>query len=142
MQIQPNVGCAFMCACVCVCMCVCVCARPSVSLSVIIAAPLTRFSHTMGRMTIKSTRSVLGHSLVHSLIHSHPTLIRSFRTVRFACALRCVHFFVRSLAHSLAPELMGKGFLSVNRMRHFQAVSTHCAPRVCVCMCVYVCVCV
>ena len=69
--------------------------------SVTIAVPLTRFNHTMGRMTIKSTRSVLGHSLVRSLIPSHPTLIRSLRTVCFACALRCAHSFVRSLNHIL-----------------------------------------
>jgi len=53
---------------------------------------------TMGRMTMKSTRRVLGHSLLRSLI-------RSLRTARLARALRCAHScahsFARSLTHSL-----------------------------------------
>ena len=56
-------------------------------------------------MTMKSTHKVLGHSLVRSLVHSHCTFIHFLRTARFARALCCAHSFVRSLAHSLAPEL-------------------------------------
>ena len=74
------------------CLCVCVCAR--VSLAVVIAAQLTRFGRTMGRMTMKSTHIVLGHSLVRSLVHSH-------RTARFTRAFRCAHSFVRSFARPL-----------------------------------------
>ena len=111
--------CFYECKCVCVCVCACVCvrvhvcARASVSLFVVIAAPLTHFCHTMGRMTMKSTCSVLSHArpLAHALaLNTHLMIC----TVCFACALRCAHFFVCSLAHSLAPKLMGKGFLSVN----------------------------
>ena len=39
----------------------------------------------------KSTRRVLGHSLVRSLVRSHRSLIRLLRTGRFARALRCAH---------------------------------------------------
>ena len=50
---------------------------------------------------MKSTRKVLGHSLLHSLVRSHRSLIRLLRTARFARALRCAHSFSRSLTHSL-----------------------------------------
>ena len=46
---------------------------------------------TVGQNCMKSTRRVLGHSLVRSLIRSHRSLIRLLRTTRFA----------RSLTHSL-----------------------------------------
>ena len=52
---------------------------------------------TVGRMTKKSTRRVLGHSLLCSLIRPHRSLIRLLRTAR---ALRCAHSFSRSLTHS------------------------------------------
>ena len=70
---------------------------------------------------------VLGHSLVRSLIRPHRSLICLLRTARFAHALHCAHSFVRSLARSLAPELMGKSFLFMNWMRRFHAVLTHSA---------------
>ena len=53
---------------------------------------------------MKSTRRVLGHLLVHSLI--------------------------RSLAHSPASKLMGKRFMSLRWMRRFHTVSTHSAAAV------------
>ena len=56
---------------------------------------------TMGRMTLKSTRRVLGHSLLRSLVRSHRSLIRLLRTARFARALRCAHSFACSLTRSL-----------------------------------------
>merc|ERR1711951_261612 len=56
---------------------------------------------TVGPMTMKSTRRVLGHSLLRSLVRSHRSLIRLLRTARFARALRCAHLFARSLTHSL-----------------------------------------
>ena len=59
------------------------------------------FERTLGRMTMKSTRRVLGHSLVRSLVRSHRSLIRLLRTARFARALRCAHSLARSLTHSL-----------------------------------------
>ena len=57
---------------------------------------------TVGRNCIKSTRRVLGHSLLCSVFCSHRSLIRLIRTARFARALRCapLRSFVHSLAHS------------------------------------------
>ena len=80
------------------------------------------------------THRILDHSLIRSLVHSHRTFIHFLRTARFAPALRCAHSFICSLAHSLAPELMEKRFLSMNKMRRFPAVSTHYGLRVCACM--------
>ena len=54
---------------------------------------------TVGRMSMKSTRKVLGHSLLRSIVRSHRSLIRLLRTARLARALPCTHLFVRSLAH-------------------------------------------
>ena len=55
---------------------------------------------TVGK-TMKSTRRVLGHSLLRSLVRSHRSLIRLPRTARFARALRYAHSLARSLTHSL-----------------------------------------
>ena len=49
-------------------------------------------------MIQESTRRVLGHSLVHSLVHSHRTLVRLLRSARFARALRCAQLFAPSLS--------------------------------------------
>ena len=57
---------------------------------------------------MKSTRRVLGHSLLRLLFRLHHSLIRLLRTARFARALRCAHSFVRSLTR-------------------FHAVTAHCA---------------
>ena len=64
----------------------------------------------MGRMTMKSTRRVLVHSLLRIVIRSHRLLIRLLRTARFARALRCAYSFARSLTHSLRG-LWEKGFV-------------------------------
>ena len=64
---------------------------------------------TLGRMTMKSTRKVQGHSLVRSLVHSQCLLMRLLRNARFARALRLAHLFARSPA----PERMRKK-LSMN----------------------------
>ena len=61
-----------------------------------------RHPRPLGRMTIKSTRRVLGHSLLRSLVRSHRSLIRLIRTARFARALRCSHSFALLLTHSVA----------------------------------------
>ena len=74
-------------------------------------------------MTMKSTHRVLGHSLVCSLVHSHRTLICFLHTACFACALRCAHSFVRSLARSRAHGIVS--FL----MSHFQTVLNHSASH-------------
>ena len=57
---------------------------------------------TVGRMTMKSTRRVIGHSILRSLVRSHRSLSRLLRTARFARALRCAHSFAHSLTHSWA----------------------------------------
>ena len=67
---------------------------------------------------MKSTRRILGHSLVHLLVRLHRSLIRSLRTARFARALRCAHSFACSLTPSL-PSSWESGifffyFLSTN----------------------------
>ena len=87
-----------VCACACAYVCACV------SLSVVIAARLTRFGRTMGRMHYDSESLKFGkfgsnEPLTHPLTHL-------LRTARFArTPLRS---FVRSLAHSLDPELVGQ----------------------------------
>ena len=46
------------------------------------------------------------------------------------CSLRSrgpLRSFVRPLAHSLAPELIGKWFISMNRMHQFNDISNHSA---------------
>ena len=53
----------------------------------------------MGKMTMKSTRRVLGHSLVRSLVRSHRSLIRFLRIACFTRALCCAHSLARSRAH-------------------------------------------
>ena len=60
--------------------------------------------------------------LSRSLIRSHRSLIHSLPTACLARALRCAHFFARSLT----PNLMGKRPLSMEWTRWFHTVSTHC----------------
>ena len=45
------------------------------------------------------------------------------------CSRAPLRSFARSLVHSLAPELMGQKFLSLNWTRRFHSVSSHCAMR-------------
>ena len=72
------------------------------------------------------SRRVPGHSLVRPLVRSHRSLIRMLRTARLAHALRCAHSCAHYFTYS-APELMGNGFISIDRMRRYHAVSTHSA---------------
>ena len=60
---------------------------------------------TVGWGNMKSTRRVLGHSLVRSLVCSHCSLICLLSIACFTCALRCAHLLARSAAliHSLDP---------------------------------------
>ena len=74
-------------------------------------------------MSMNSTRWVLSHSLVQSLICSHLSLIRLTCTAHFARALRCAHSFARLLAHSL-PSSWERG-LSLKWMRRFHTIATH-----------------
>ena len=82
---------------------------------------------TIGIMTMKSTCRVLGHSLIRSFPRLHRKLICLLCTACCARALRCARSCARSLAHSLALELMGKSFMSMNWMRRFHTIATHCA---------------
>ena len=96
-----------MCVSVCVCVFMCAC----VWLSLIFAAPLTRFGRTMGRMQCDSEplrigALVMSHSLIRSLVRSHRALIRLLHTARFARAP--LRSFARLLAQSLAPALVGQ----------------------------------
>ena len=45
---------------------------------------------------------VLGHSLLHSLVHFHHSLIRLLHPARFARMLCCAHLFARSLTYAQA----------------------------------------
>ena len=60
---------------------------------------------------MKSTRRVLGHSLVRSLVRSHCPLICSLCTAHFARTLRCAHLFVRSLTRLLPSSWERGGYL-------------------------------
>ena len=65
---------------------------------------------TVGRMTMKSTRGVMGHSLLRLLVSLAPLT----HSLAPHCSLRSrapLRSFVCSLAYSLTPELMGKRFL-------------------------------
>ena len=57
--------------------------------------------HTVVSNDMKSTRRVLGYSLLRSLVRLHRSLIRLLRTARFARALRCAHLIASSLIPSL-----------------------------------------
>ena len=76
--------------------------------------PLLEFRYgnsqpTVGWMPVKSTRRVLGHSLVRTLDHSHSSRIRLLRTACFSRALRCTQAFAHLLARSLMrPRAQGK----------------------------------
>ena len=52
---------------------------------------------TVGRKSMKSTRGLLGHSLLRSLVRSHRTLVHLLCTPRYTRALRWAHSFARSL---------------------------------------------
>ena len=66
---------------------------------------------TVGRMTMKSTHRILGHSLLCSLV-------RLLRTACYARAVRCAHSFARSLTHSLRSS-WERGFCPLNECFDF-----------------------
>ena len=74
-------------------------------------------------MTMKSMRRVLGHSLILSFICSYRALIRLLRSAPSARAP--LRSFVNLFAHSFAPEIIGKSFISMNWMLRFHTISTH-----------------
>ena len=86
------------------CVCVCVCVRACVSLSVVIAAPLTRFGRRMGRMhsdsePLKISTLSMSHLLIRSLVCSRHSLACSAQLAFLAP--HCVRSLVGSLARSL-----------------------------------------
>ena len=70
---------------------------------------------TMGRITMKSTRRILSHSLVRPLSRSHRSLSRLPRAARFARALSCAHSFVRSLTQ-LLPSAWERGLQPISSL--------------------------
>ena len=72
--------------------------------------------YTMGRMTMKSVRRVLGHLLLRSLLRSHRSPIRSLRTARFT--LRCAH----SLANLPTNSLQSSWERGSEQTRRFQII--------------------
>ena len=80
---------------------------------------------TVSRMIKEKTRRVLGHSLISSFVRSQLTLLHLLHIVTWLTRFAAL---IRSLAHLLAPKLMGKGFLSIKWTRRFHIVLTHCSP--------------
>ena len=69
----------------------------------------TCLQSTVGKMTMKLTRRVLGHLLICSLVCSRRYLICLLSIARFARALCCAYLFARSLTH-LVPSSWESGF--------------------------------
>ena len=90
---------------------------------------------TLGRNGMKSTRTVVGHSLA-PLTH----LLAHYCLLPPRAPLRS---FIRSLDHLLAPALMKKKFMSMNWMRQVQpTVHSYLVNFGRVRVCVYECLCV
>ena len=68
--------------------------------------------------SMKSTRRILGHLLLRSVVLSHRSLIRWHRSACFSRALCCAHSFARSLTHSLRSSRK-RGFCSWNECFDF-----------------------
>ena len=117
----------YVCACACVCMCVRVFLSECFSLSLVIAALLTRFGRTMGRMhcdsePLKIGTLVMSHSLIRSLVRLHRSLTRLLHTARFILLASLARCYVRSLARSLSfPSSWDNGIFLSN----FQCVLNH-----------------
>ena len=82
---------------------------------------------TLGRMTMKLTRRVLETVCLpaRSLARSLAPLAHSLRSALLLSALRApLRSFFRLFAQSLALDLNGMLFKSVNSMRRFQIIST------------------
>ena len=92
------------CGCGCVCVCACV------LLFFVIAAPLIRFGRTMGRMTMKSTHTVLGHSLLCSYSLAPHTHLLSPHCSLCLRAPQFVQPLTRSTTHS-HPSSWERGFV-------------------------------
>ena len=136
MQFQTTVGraCMYVCVNECKCVCVWVCVRACMC---VMAAPLTHFGHTMGRMTMKSTCSVLSHArpLARALaLNTHLLALHCSLRLRpplrsFFCLLACP--FPRSQAH-------GKGVfvceLNASMTSNFNPLW---AARLCVYVCAF-----
>ena len=81
----------------------------------------SKHCRTVGRMTMKSTRRVLGHSLLRSLVRSHRSSIHLLLTARFVLPATLIHSFVRSLAH-FAAQGKETSFQSTVRLRHLNVL--------------------
>ena len=88
-------------------------------------SPLT--DHTVRRLIKEKTRRVLD-PLIDALStgpFAHP-LVRSLAPPCLLRSLAPLHSFICWLAHSRAPELMGKRFLSTIQTRRFHTICTPC----------------
>ena len=108
---RPRVFVMCMCVCVCVCervcMCVCVCVCFAIRCH---CGSANSFWPHNGQNALSEPHKidtlVMSHSLIRSPVRSHRSLTRSLGTACFARAPQ--RSFARSLAHSLAPELVGQ----------------------------------
>ena len=108
--------------------------------SVVIAASLkSRFGRTLGRIFIKSTQRVLGHSLLRAYSLAPHTLLL-FHTACIARALHCAHLFAhpptRTRAHGKKVFVHE---LNASISCSFNPLWATCLSE-CVCVCVCVCV--
>ena len=76
-------------------------------------------------MIKKKTRRALDHLLNRSFVHLLAWLTHLPHCWLYSCTPLCS--FPRTLAHWLAPELMGKRFLSMKWTRWFHTFLTRCA---------------
>ena len=61
----------------------------------------------------KIQAAVLGHSLVRSLVHSHPSLIRLLQTARSSALTRSLAHSLRSLPRSWESKLLDGYFVCI-----------------------------
>ena len=109
--------------------------HPKSGISVVIAAPLICFGRTIGRMTMKSTHTVLGHSLLCSYSLAPHTHLLSPHCSLCLRAPQFVQPLTRSTTHS-HPSSWERGFV------HELNASISCCfnplwdAHLCVCVCV------
>ena len=82
--------------------------------------PIHTHTRTHTHKHIHAQRHIHGH--IHTHTHTHTAHLFAFFTL-----LAQLRSLVRSFAHSLALELIKMRFISINLMRWFHPVSTHCA---------------
>ena len=98
----------YVCVCVCVRECVCACVCVCFAIRCHCGSANSFWPHN-GQNALSEPHKidtlVMSHSLIRSPVRSHRSLTRSLGTACFARAPQ--RSFARSLAHSLAPEVLG-----------------------------------